>query len=252
MKLTGEDTHPHHLDVEVLAEPQRLPWLRDRLARWLRHTDCPPDAVERALLALNEAITNAMTHAYRDGPAGQVRVSGQHRGDEVVLTVTDEGRWKPADPGHGFGGRGVLMMQECVDRVLIEHSALGTVVTLELDIANGSDGSGRNRGVHRIAIGGNRDGVVVRVWGDVPDYAATLLRRQLLAATCGGVVGLTLDLSHLGPTTEGASMAITEVAAAAAGVGGKVVLVIPPESLAGARLQGFAEDHELVDVVESL
>ncbi len=251
MSSTGGQTHPHHVDVAVRAEPQQLPWLRDRLERWLRHTTCPTDAVECALLALNEAITNSMVHAYRDRPAGPLRVTGQHRGDEVVLTVADEGSWKPARPGEGLGGRGVLMMQECVDRVYIDHTSNGTLVTLELDIAHGPDSSSRNSGEHRIAVRSSLDEIVVRITGDVPECAAPLLRRQLLGVSCGGVVPLTLDLSALGPDVEGASVAINEVAEAAAGVGGRVMLVIPPESLAAARLGAFP-DHERVDVVESL
>lgn len=251
MNVTGGQTHPHHVEVEVRAEPRQLPWLRDRLERWLRHTTCPADGVERALLALNEAITNSMVHAYRDGPAGPLRVSGQHNGDEVVLTVADEGSWKPARPGEGLGGRGVLMMQECVDRVYLDHTSGGTLVILELDVAHNGELSGRNKGEHRIAVRSSVDDVVVRLTGNVPAGSAPLLRRQLLGVSCGGVVPLTLDLSALGPATEGASQAISGVADAAAGVGGKVVLVVPPESLAAAQLTTFP-DHELVDVVESL
>ncbi|GAA5106584.1 ATP-binding protein [Haloechinothrix salitolerans] len=251
MKSTGGQSHPHHVEVEVRAEPRQLPWLRDRLERWLRHTTCPDDGVERALLALNEAITNSMVHAYRDRPAGPLRVTGRHRGDDVVLTVADEGSWKPARPGEGLGGRGVLMMQECVDRVYIDHTSGGTLVTLEFDVAHGEDSSGRNNGEHRIAVRSSVDNIIVRITGNVPASAAPLLRRQLLGVSCGGVVPLTLDLGALGPVTEGAALAVDEVAEAAAGVGGKVVLVIPPESLAAAQLGAFP-DHELVDVVESL
>ncbi|WP_034272020.1 ATP-binding protein [Haloechinothrix halophila] len=250
MNTTGGQTHPHHVEVEVRAEPRQLPWLRDRLERWLRHITCPDDGVERALLALNEAITNSMVHGYRDGPPGPLRVVGQHRGDEVVLTVADKGSWKPARPGEGLGGRGVLMMQECVDRVYIEHTSDGTDVTLELDVAHGQ-ASGRNKGEHRIAVRSSADEVIVRITGNVPADAAALLRRQLLGASCGGVVPLMLDLSALGPVVDGASLAIKEIADAVAGVGGKVVLVIPPESLAAAEL-GIFPGHELVDVVESL
>ncbi len=251
MNSTGGQTHPHHVEVEVRAEPQQLPWLRDRLERWLRHTTCPADATERALLALNEAITNSMVHGYRDRPPGPLRVTGQHRGDEVVLTVADEGSWKPARPGEGLGGRGVLMMQECVDRVYIDHTSGGTQVILELDVAHGPDSSGRNSGEHRIAVRSSMDEIVVRITGEVPECAGPLLRRQLLGVSCGGVVPLTLDLSALGPDAKGAALAIDEVAEAAAGVGGKVVLVIPPESLAAAQLHAFP-DHDLIDVVESL
>lgn len=251
MNSTGGQTHPHHVEVEVRAEPQQLPWLRDRLERWLRHTARPRDDIERALLALNEAVTNSMVHAYRDRPAGPLRVAGQHRGDAVVLKVADNGSWKPARPGEGLGGRGVLMMQECVDRVYIDHTSTGTLVTLELDVAHDTDDSGRNKGEHRIAVRSSTDQIHVRITGNVPAYAAALLRRQLLGVSCGGVVPLTLDLSALGPDTAGASVAINEVAEAAAGVGGKVVLVIPPESIAAAQLTAFP-DHELVDVVESL
>ncbi|MGH3434386.1 MAG: ATP-binding protein, partial [Thermocrispum sp.] len=116
------------LDLEVSAAPRHLAELRDRLARWLTATDVAGELAERLVLAANEAATNAIAHAYRDTEPGPVRLTADRDGEVVVVTVADEGSWKPARPSEGPGGRGVLIMQESMDGVRIDRSTGGTTV----------------------------------------------------------------------------------------------------------------------------
>jgi serine/threonine-protein kinase RsbW len=63
------------------------------------------DAADVAL-AVSEAVTNVVLHAYRDGRAGDVRVVACRYPTELVVVVRDYGcgiRPNPRSPGAGLG-----------------------------------------------------------------------------------------------------------------------------------------------------
>lgn len=233
MSSITEPPPPEPLIVEVRAEAEHLAGLRDLLTSWLAEAGACEDLAGRIVLAMNEAATNAMTHAYLNCAAGTVRVTAEReQGRMVKVTIADSGRWKPARPTEGNGGRGVLMMQECVDQVRIDRSPEGTTVTLrsqlrvptEDELAAAPETTPR----HELDVGMMGEAAVARLSGDVPVSAAVQLRRELLTATCGGVVPLIVDLAEVGPVTEGLMDALSHVARAANGTGERVVLRTHP------------------------
>lgn len=216
--------------VETPAKRQRLPQLRDGLRDWLTSVGCSAEGIDRLVLAANEAVTNCVEHAYRDGWPGPVWLRGDHLPDGTIrVTVTDAGTWRPVRPGGGRG-RGVLMMQECGDDVRIERSSRGTTVTVEVapqpqDSAESTRGAPETYEVRsRAAEDGN---VLVEVSGTVSVAATGSLRLRLLAAACGGLAPLTLDLQGVGATTAGVRATLEQLADAVGGVGGRVT-VRPP------------------------
>jgi anti-sigma regulatory factor (Ser/Thr protein kinase)/anti-anti-sigma regulatory factor len=236
------------LDVRVDADPRRLGELRGRLTDWLVEAQIPGELADRLVLAANEAATNAIVHAYRDSESGPVHLHAETDGRSVVVTVSDEGTWKPAHPGEGPGGRGVLIMQESMDDVRIERGAHGTTVTLRAsaqrvpDIADTVEPEGDR---HRLDVRTVGNTTVARLRGSVRPMAATHLRRQLLAATCGGVVPLVLDLAEVDTIDGGVAEALEAVAHAADGAGERVVVVVPTEAVA-QRLTGLNEAVQIV------
>jgi sigma-B regulation protein RsbU (phosphoserine phosphatase) len=63
------------------------------------------DAIEDVKLAVSEAVTNAIVHAYREGP-GEVVVSAEATEDDLVIVVSDSGGGmepRPDSPGLGLG-----------------------------------------------------------------------------------------------------------------------------------------------------
>ncbi len=259
LTVTGDAVTSEPLTIEVPADPRQLPMLRARLDEWLRAASCPGELSERLVLATNEAVTNSIVHAYRGSDLGDVRVTAEVERDRSIrVTVTDQGRWQPAEPGDGAGGRGVLMMQECADRVVIDRSERGTTVSLEVlyhTLPGSAVRSGRGDASrrHRLVVRTSGDTTIAHLFGDVPESASAMLRRQLLTATCGGVVPLIVDLGDIGSDTEGLIPAHGGGARAADGAGERVVVVAPPGSRAADRgaLDGLGHVVELVPTLRS-
>jgi serine/threonine-protein kinase RsbW len=64
------------------------------------------DAVDDVALAVSEAVSNVVLHAYRDGSPGSLRVVACARATELVVVVRDYGcgmRPHPESPGAGLG-----------------------------------------------------------------------------------------------------------------------------------------------------
>lgn len=117
--------------IRFAADPVQLIFFRAGLNAWLRGLQWPePDRVD-AVLAISEACTNAVQHAYGSGRPGDVDVTGRLVVDEtarrIVAVVRDEGRWRTGPTGRGYG---LTTMRECMADVHVRHDADGTVVTM--------------------------------------------------------------------------------------------------------------------------
>ena len=126
---------PTRLELFVPAQPVALPGVRTRLREWLSALAWPEPDADDVVMAVSEACTNAVEHAYRSGIPGQVAVkcdsveAGEGK-RQVVVLVRDWGRWRPAQGNRGFRGHGLSMMRGCMQTVRFEHGDRGTVVTL--------------------------------------------------------------------------------------------------------------------------
>lgn len=86
--------------------------------------------LDRIRLAISEAATNVVRHAYR-GPGGTFQLSLALCGDELWALVSDDGcghQTPSADPGLGLGL--ALMAQACDEFVITERATGGTEVQM--------------------------------------------------------------------------------------------------------------------------
>jgi hypothetical protein len=90
--------------------------------------------IDDVVIAVNEACTNAIEHAYPPDEPGHVTIDGllTRVGDEreVTLVVRDRGRWRPAPAAAGFRGHGITMMRGGMRSVGIEPTPHGATLTL--------------------------------------------------------------------------------------------------------------------------
>jgi len=110
--------------------------VRRALATWLLDRDVDEDHRDNLVLAVNEAVTNVVDHAYRDTGASvelevDVELDDTRDGERwVTVVVTDHGVWRAARARNGFRGRGLQMIDACTDWQSIECLPTGTVVTM--------------------------------------------------------------------------------------------------------------------------
>jgi len=109
-------------------------------------TDCGAD--ERTLLHINlavsEAASNAILHAYRDGrPSGDVHVTVRHASDFLDVSVCDDGVGlspRADSPGLGLGLG--LIAHESTSFEITATPAGGTQVVMRFDLAAHCGGLG--------------------------------------------------------------------------------------------------------------
>lgn len=150
-------------EIAVTATVQSLPVVRERMRRWLAGIGWPARAADDIVLAVHEAVTNAVEHAYPDGGAGRlVEVTGVVESDvrcdgpgtrwhggsrRVRVSIRDQGRWR-ADVHNRSDisrarGRGLVLMQAVTAEMTVTASATTgtTVVLLSESVARGSAAS---------------------------------------------------------------------------------------------------------------
>jgi anti-sigma regulatory factor (Ser/Thr protein kinase) len=116
------------LELEVAAEAESLWKIRAKARRWLAEIGAAPQDVQRLLVAIGEACTNTVRHAYGPTGGGTVTVHVELRSSDVIATIRDTGAWHP--PNNGNRGHGIPLMRRCVDHAHIDHRPTGTEVLI--------------------------------------------------------------------------------------------------------------------------
>lgn len=120
------------------ADPRQLGRLRRRVDRWAAQNGVPADSVIDLQLALGEAVSNGVDHAYPDAERGTVEVELELRLDgpepSVEVRVVDHGRWRPVPRQNGYRGRGLAMIAELTRGLRIATSERGTQLTFAVPV----------------------------------------------------------------------------------------------------------------------
>ncbi|SFF72143.1 SpoIIE family protein phosphatase [Blastococcus tunisiensis] len=186
------------LQLDLTADPAALPGVRRRLSRWLTALGMGEQDRVGVMVAVGEACANAAEHAYRGSEPGPMSVTARVDVDGVLtVTVRDEGTWRPPDRDPGDRGRGLLIMRQLVDRVVLEEQAKGTTVTLNVRLRRSPETDEERPSASSSAtVTVDREGPrpVVRVSGAVDEFGAEQMRIRLLEASHGGTGRVELDL----------------------------------------------------------
>jgi anti-sigma regulatory factor (Ser/Thr protein kinase) len=84
------------------------------------------------LVAVGEAIANAVEHAYGDREPGLVEVRTTSTSSRFTVQIDDYGRWRPFQRREERG-RGIPLMHALVDGVQIKSTQTSTSITLSID-----------------------------------------------------------------------------------------------------------------------
>ena len=86
------------------------------------------------VLAVNEAATNCVEHAYRGSDEDGMVVEATAEHERIVVCVSDRGEWRPPSTGPTTRGRGLPIIRAVGDGVQVLSSALGTTVRIDFDV----------------------------------------------------------------------------------------------------------------------
>jgi serine phosphatase RsbU (regulator of sigma subunit)/anti-sigma regulatory factor (Ser/Thr protein kinase)/ABC-type transporter Mla MlaB component len=239
---------PGRLDSVIAA--------RRGLGEWFDRLDLAQDDRDALLLAVVEAVTNAIEHAYPPDRRGPVQVDAALCDDgHLECRVTDHGVWKPPDPALAYRGHGLMVAGHMVDDMVVSHprgqsgyplGALGTVVTLRHRLRrpailarDASAHAARYAAEPPFAVDVGGDGGVPRagVCGPVDITSADRLARQLLSASRGGTLPLTVDLTRVTHLASAGVRALYQVREQLAAHRQKLTLIAAPGSSAGIVLR---------------
>lgn len=116
------------LEVMVPAVPSALSRIRVAVRRWLAVFDASAEDITDVLVAIGEACSNVVEHAY-GAQRGTLVVRMEYEPpDGIVVAVRDTGRWR--SPRGGNRGRGLRLMEQCSDSLDIREGASGTEVVI--------------------------------------------------------------------------------------------------------------------------
>jgi anti-sigma regulatory factor (Ser/Thr protein kinase)/putative methionine-R-sulfoxide reductase with GAF domain len=122
---------PPELHMSLPAEPPALLRIRRALRRWLRARGANERDITEITLAVGEACTNAIEHAYSPGPA-HFELHATDSDGLITVTVRDRGRWRT--PRGSYRGRGLTIIDAAMDEIGIEASDGGTEVVMRRQI----------------------------------------------------------------------------------------------------------------------
>jgi serine/threonine-protein kinase RsbW len=120
------------------ATAENVPQIRAAVVEFARRAGMGKERIEGLRLAVSEAVTNVVRHAYPGG-TGLVGITASQASDELWVLISDSGRGHQSpspNPGLGFG-LGIIA-HECDDLVLTERSDGGTEVRMRFLLKRGS------------------------------------------------------------------------------------------------------------------
>jgi serine/threonine-protein kinase RsbW len=116
------------LGLRIPARAEHVPSTRHHVIRFAEGRGI--DDAAAVGLAVTEALSNAITHAYRDGPVGDVVVTARDVDDHLLVVVRDFGVGlapRGDSPGMGVG---LPLISTLAQDVQVERLADGTAVTM--------------------------------------------------------------------------------------------------------------------------
>ena len=136
------------LSYSYPAVADSVPRARDALSRFAQSAGVNGDQLDAIRLAVSEAATNAVVHAY-EGEPGQIQVDAGLGSGELWVLVADDGYgMRPRIDSPGLGVGLALISQVCDGFAIAKRSSGGTEVRMRFGLresglrwAGGSGGS---------------------------------------------------------------------------------------------------------------
>ena len=113
--------------LRIPARPEYIALGRLALTGLAEAREIEPDTIADLKLALTEAVSNSVRHAYGPDGVGQVEIRYELRADRVVVEVADDGAGFDPEESPAFegdelseGGLGIAIIRTIADELEIE------------------------------------------------------------------------------------------------------------------------------------
>lgn len=125
------------------AIPDAVPRARHRLSVLAQAAGASGSRVAEIELAVSEALTNAVVHAYRDTSAGHVHVTAGIAGGELWVLIADDGSGLRVRSGsQGLGVGLTLISQLSNDFAIVGRASGGTEIRMRFDLVQAREARG--------------------------------------------------------------------------------------------------------------
>jgi serine/threonine-protein kinase RsbW len=104
------------------ARPENVAVVRHVLGAFAEALRLPDTLIEDMRLAVTEACTNVVRHAYSDGEPGPVEILIRPEHDSLLVVVSDHGRGLGSSAVSSGPGLGLPLIAALADHVEIEHA----------------------------------------------------------------------------------------------------------------------------------
>jgi serine/threonine-protein kinase RsbW len=107
------------------AQAESIPRARVAAAEFAARAGLRDERLEAVRLAVSEAVTNVVRHAYRDGGTGAVHVTMSAAGGELWVLVADDGCGYQTPAQNRGLGLGLTLIAKVSDEYVVTERATG-------------------------------------------------------------------------------------------------------------------------------
>jgi len=115
-------------ELQVKSKTENLSEIRDFVSENAQKAGIPTTMVENIILAVDEACTNIIKHAYKLSPLGEIIIKIDYDKEKFIITIIDYGKSFEPDQvpqpdlrkyyrEHRVGGLGMYLMKSLMDDV---------------------------------------------------------------------------------------------------------------------------------------
>jgi serine/threonine-protein kinase RsbW len=115
-------------ELRVKSKTENLSLIRDFVSEKALDAGLPVTVVEKIMLAVDEACTNIIKHAYKSSPEGEITLNVEYDEEKFTITIIDYGKsFNPESipqpdlqkyyREHKVGGLGIYLMKSLMDDV---------------------------------------------------------------------------------------------------------------------------------------
>jgi anti-sigma regulatory factor (Ser/Thr protein kinase) len=110
--------------LSLPAQPENIPVIRHVLGAFAEALELSPELIEDMRLAVTEACSNVVRHAYAGEEPGPIDVVVQPNGDRLDVIVSDRGHGMGPSPNVDGPGLGLPLIAALADSLEVEDSPI--------------------------------------------------------------------------------------------------------------------------------